>query len=407
MLLGVSLAWRYVSGAAGRLSAVSVAAVFGLALSVAVLIIVLSVINGFEREMRERVLGVMAHATIYFPQPARPDLRAEALLGDAAGLTALSPVVEEAALASSGDKVAGVLITGIDPSRHRMVSDLHQYLRPQSAPLDSGQFQVWLGARLAAQLGIGVNDTVTLVLPLPTVSPAGLLPRQRRFVVSALVDTQSELDTRGAFIHIDDARRLFRLGDRISGYQLRMSNLFGTDAVYLAADGAFGGRDMVVRPWTRVQGNLYQAIITQKLTMFVLLSFLVAVAAFNLVSGLVMVADQKRADVAILRSLGSTTSMVLTVFVTLGVLLGGSGLVLGLLIGTGVTLALPSLLESLSTLSGQQLMTQYFINYLPVDIRAEDLRVISLVSAVLVLLATLYPAWKATRQRPVDILAHE
>ncbi len=405
--LSAAIAWRYVAGAANGLSAVSIAAVFGLALSVAVLIVVLSVVNGFERELRERVLGVLAHATIYFPQPSRPDLRAESTLVGTGGIVGLSPIVEEAALASSGEKVAGVLVTGIEPGRHRSVSDLEQYVRPQGAVLEPGRFQAWLGVRLARQLDVRVGDQVTIVLPVPTVSPVGLLPRQRLFIVSGLINTQSEMDARGVFIHIDDARRLFRLGERIAGYQLRIADLFATDELYAAAEAAFDEREMQVRPWTRVQGNLYQAIVTQKVTMFVLLSFLVAVAAFNLVSGLVMVAEQKRTDVAVLRSLGSTTSTVMIIFLSLGLMLGGSGLCLGLLGGVGIAHLLPDLLTWASNLRGQELMGQYFIGYLPVDVRTADLVVITLISGILILLAALYPAWKATRQRPVEILAHE
>lgn len=405
--LGPSIAWRYVAGAANGLSAVSIAAVFGLALSVAVLIIVLSVVNGFERELRERVLGVLAHATIYFPQPARPDVRAERRLLGTEGITGVSPIVEEAALASNGVKVAGVLVTGIEPVRHQTVSDLGQYVRPSDAVLESGQFQAWFGARLARQLDVKVGDQVTLVLPIPTVSPVGLLPRQRLFTISGLINTQSEMDARGVFIHIDDARRLFRLGERIAGYQLRIADLFATDELFGATEAAFGEREMQVRPWTRVHGNLYQAIVTQKVTMFVLLSFLVAVAAFNLVSGLVMVAEQKRVDVAILRSLGSNTQTVLTIFLSLGLLLGGSGLCLGLLSGIGIAHLLPGLLNWASSWSGRELMGQYFISYLPIDVRSTDLIVITIISSILILLATLYPAWKATRQRPVEILAHE
>ena len=405
--LGPAIAWRYVAGAASGLSAVSIAAVFGLALSVAVLIVVLSVVNGFERELRERVLGVLAHATIYFPQPSRPDRRAESRLVGTGGITALSPIVEEAALASNGVKVAGVLVTGIEPERHRSVSDLERYVLPTGAILEPGLFQAWLGQRLAGQLGVQVGDQVTLVLPIPTVSPVGLLPRQRSFTISGLINTQSEMDARGVFIHIDDARRLFRLGEQIAGYQLRIADLFATDELYLASATAFGEREMQVRPWTRVHGNLYQAIVTQKVTMFVLLSFLVAVAAFNLVSGLVMVAEQKRVDVAILRSLGSTTRTVLTIFLSLGLLLGGTGLCLGLLTGVGISHVLPGLLTFVSSWSGRELMGQYFISYLPIDVRQVDLIVITIISGVLILLATLYPAWKATRQRPVEILAHE
>ncbi len=390
------------------LSAVSIAAVVGLALSVAVLITVLSVINGFERELRERLLGVTAHATVWLDRPAMIDPKREQVLEASSGVAGIAPVIEEAALASGLDKVSGVLITGIDPNRHSAVSDIEQYVQPGGALLRDGQFEVWLGARLARQLEVVVGDHITLVLPTPTVTPIGLLPRQRRFVVTGLVSTDSELDGRAAFIHINDAGRLFRLGDRVAGYQIRLDDVFATDLAWVAAEAAFPNRVASVRPWTRgVHGNLYQAIVTQKVTMFVLLSFLVAVAAFNLVSGLIMVADQKQADVAILRSMGSGTSVVLRLFFLLGLMLGVTGLAIGLMIGILLTWSLPELLAGLSSLSGRDLMNQYFIGYLPVDIRISDVGMIVGVSLVLVVFAALFPAWKATRQLPVEILAHE
>lgn len=401
------IAWRYLTGAASMLSTVSVAAVMGLALSVAVLITVLSVINGFERELRERLLAVTAHATVWLAKPARPDAESERLLAAAEGIDGIAPVIEEAALASGPDKVSGVLVTGIDPSRHGQVSAVMQFLQPAQAELPAGEFRVWLGQRLARQLEVAVGDSITLVLPAPVVTPVGLLPRQRRFVVSGVVNTQSEMDGRMAFIHIADAGRLFRMGDRVGGYQLRLDDVFATDRAWLAAEMAFGDRVASVRPWTRVHGNLYQAIVTQKVTMFVLLSFLVAVAAFNLVSGLVMVVDQKRADVAILRSMGSATGLVLRLFLSVGLLLGLTGLALGLVAGVAITLALPEALALVSSWSGRELMSQYFIGYLPVDIRGFDITVILGVSLVLVVLAALFPAWKASRQSPVEVLAHE
>ncbi|MEZ5597772.1 MAG: ABC transporter permease [Pseudomonadales bacterium] len=405
--LAAAIAWRYLTGGTGGLSVVSAAAVIGLALSVAVLVIVLSVVNGFERELRERILGVSAHATIYFQRPQTVALKTLETLREVEGIRGVSPVVEEAVLVNHGRKVMGALVTGIDTASYGAVSDLFQYLSVNDAHLAPGDFEVWLGSRLARQLGVSVGDSVALVVPQPTVSPAGLLPRQRSFRVTALVDTHSELDARGVFVNIQDASRLFRMGNRVSGYQLRLEDLFDSDPAYLAAVEAFPPDTVLVRPWQRVQGNLYQAIVTQKLTMFVLLSFLVGVAAFNLVSGLMMVVDQKRGDIAILRSMGSGTANVLWIFLILGLCLGGVGLLGGLLAGALLTRTLPDLVSALASGSGRDLMSQYFIGYLPVDIRADDILTIAVVTLILLVAASLYPAWRATRLRPVAVLAHE
>jgi lipoprotein-releasing system permease protein len=336
-----------------------------------------------------------------------PDPEKEIKLAGSRGVAGIAPMIEEAVLATSGERVSGALVHGIDPARHSAVSDVAKFVTPVGAGLVPGEYQAWLGVRLARQLRVGVGDRVTLVVPAPVISPAGLLPRQRRFEVTGLVDTQSEMDARGVFVHLDDARRLFRLGQGIAGYQLRLDDLFSTEDAYEAAEAAFGVDAVRVQPWTAVHGNLYQAIITQKVTMFVLLTFLVAVAAFNLVSGLVMVADQKRADVAILRSLGSSTGTVLKVFVSLGLLLGFTGLLLGVLAGVSTANALPGVLDAAASWSGRELMSQYFIGYLPVDVRFADVGTIIGLSTLLILGAAVYPAWKATRQPPVEILAHE
>jgi lipoprotein-releasing system permease protein len=248
---------------------------------------------------------------------------------------------------------------------------------------------------------------VSLVLPSATVTPAGLFPRQKRFVVKGIIRSNSELDARAAYIHLDDARRLFRLGKRVHGYQLRLEDLFS--AAQIAAVGMDTlGRDRVfARTWMRSHGNLYRAIGVQKTTMFVLLSFLVAVAAFNLVSTLVMVVDQRSGDVAIMRTLGSDTGTVVGAFVLLGATLGLVGIGLGLLVGSAIALLLPALYNWITISFGLDLMNQYFVSYLPVQIHLADLMGISITALVLCILSTLYPALRAAALRPSEVLAHE
>ncbi|HEX7035959.1 MAG TPA: lipoprotein-releasing ABC transporter permease subunit [Pseudomonadales bacterium] len=404
--LTLALGGRYAFSRRSTLSFISLVAVSGLALSVAVLVVVVSVINGFERELEERVLGVLPHVTVdgRSPLPVREQDRA--LLGSVRGVIGVAPIVQGVGLAAVSDRVAGVLITGIVPDAYRAVSDYARHV-VGDVGLEAGAYQVILGAGVARELGAGVGDDVSLVLPAATVTPAGLFPRQKRFRVSGILRSQSEVDARAAYVHLDDARKLFRLGDRIHGYQLRLDDLFDADAVAGAAVNRLGRERVVARSWTRTHGNLYHAIGVQKSTMFVLLSFLVAVAAFNLVSTLVMVVNQRSGDIAILRTLGSGTGTLVGAFVLLGVLLGALGIVTGAAAGTAVAFGLPHLYAWVTQTFELDLMNQYFVSYLPVEVRFEDLTGIVLTALGLCVLSTFYPAWRAARVAPSQVLAHE
>lgn len=378
----------------------------GLALSVAVLVIVVSVVNGFERELKERVLGMLPHLTLYGREPVVATVSELEALQQLPGVTGVVPFVQGAGLAAVADKVSGVLITGIEPERYAAVSDLHRYLDPQ-VDLVAGEFGVLLGAGLADELRVTPGDRVTLVLPNATVTPAGLFPRQKRFTLKGIVRSQSEVDGRAAYIHQRDAQRLFRLGSRVHGYQVRLADLFQANQVaQLALEHA--GRDrMFARSWMRTHGNLFRAIGIQKTTMFVLLSFLVGVAAFNLVSTLVMVVDQRSSDVAILRTLGSDTTTVVSAFVLLGTALGTTGIVAGLAVGFIISTLLPGLYAWASSSFDLDLMSQYLVSYLPVEVRLEDLLGIAVTALLLCIASTLYPAWRAARLQPAEVLAHE
>jgi lipoprotein-releasing system permease protein len=401
-----ALGARYAFSRRSSLSFISLVAVGGLALSVAVLVVVVSVINGFERELEERVFGVLPHLSVYgrAPLPQEPDdQRALAAMGGVAGV---APFVQGAGLAAVSNRVTGVFIAGIDPDQHDDVSAFARHLTP-AAPLERGAYQVILGAGVARQLSVGPGDHVTLVLPAATVTPAGIFPRQKRFLVTAILRSQSEVDARAAYVHIADAQRLFRLGNLIHGYQLKLDDLFSADAVAGAAVARLGHERVVAQSWMRTHGNLYHAIGMQKSTMFVLLSFLVAVAAFNLVSTLVMVVNQRSGDVAILRTLGSGTSTIVGAFVLLGVLLGGLGILVGALAGVAIALILPELYASITGMLQLDLMSQYFVTYLPVQIRPGDLTGILATALGLCVISTFYPAWRAATLAPSRVLAHE
>ena len=404
--VALELGARYALTRKSAISFISFVAVAGLALSVAVLVVVISVINGMERELEQRVFGMLPHLTLYGREPISPDPAAIAALEALPQVEGVAPLIQQAGLAAVSDRVTGILITGID-DHYSAVSDLYEYLEGEPASLEAGAFEMFLGAGVARALGVSVGDKVSIVLPSATVTPAGLFPRQKRFSVRGIVRSRSEIDARAVYVHESDARRLLRLGQRVHGYQLRVADLFMAETVARDALNSLADRNLFPRTWMRTHGNLYHAIGVQKTTMFVLLSFLVGVAAFNLVSTLVMVVDQRRSDVAILRTLGSSSGTVVWAFLLLGSTLGLIGVAAGLLVGVLVSLLLPDFYLWLTDTLTVDLMSQYFVNYLPVEVRIADLLGISLTALVLSMLSTLYPAWRAVRLQPSEVLAHE
>lgn len=417
--MNLSLAWqlgtRYAFSRGSNLSLVGWIAIGGLALSIAILVIVLSVVNGFERELQTRLFGVLPHLSIYGRSPMPAIDSQHRSLGEIAGVQGVAEFVQGTALVAVPQSVRGVLLTGINPATYGRVSSLGDYVATQvperlDNPLEQlkpGKFGVLLGAGVAQELGVTLGSKVTLVLPQASVSLVGVLPRQKRVKVVGIIRSQSELDSRAAYLHIEDAQRLFRLGLNIHGYQLQLSDLFSAPQIGASARGLFGNQPVIVQSWMRTHGNLHQAIIIQKQTMFLLLAFLVGVAAFNLVSSLLMVVHQRSADVAILRTMGASTSTFVLTFAWLAVALGGLGVLGGIGLGVLVARSLPGVFAWVSDTFSLQLMNEYFVNYLPVEVRSGDLLGITAIAAVLILASALYPAWRVARTRPAEVLAHE
>ena len=406
--LAVEIGWRYARSKRSYLSAVSFVAVAGLALSVAVLLVVTSVVNGFDRELRTRILGVLPHLSVTARQPVAADEILLAELRAVPGVVGVAPFVQGAALVAKGSETTGVVMTGISPERHGDVSIMDRYLsQPIADSLQSGAFAMIIGGTIARQLDVTVGDKVTVVLPDAAITPVGVFPRQKRFVVADVLRTRSDLDGRSVFVHHADAARLLRVRGKIHGYQVRTDDLFNVDQVANRVLDLAGRSSFFPVTWIRTHGNLYQAIALQKVTMFVLLSFLVGVAAFNLVSTLVLVVAERRSDVAILQTLGGSPRTVLVAFLTLGGVIGALGAVIGLIAGLAACAVLPELFGWVNEGTDRELMSQYFINDLPVDVRLVDIANVLLISFVLCVISTLYPAYRATRIAPSKVLAHE
>ena len=398
------VAWRYLIHGQASLSSVGRLSLLGLVISVVVLIVVLSVVNGFERELIYRVVALLPNVKVEFRYGVdEEDLRATESLH---GVTAVAPVVEGNVLLMSSGIMRTALAVGIEGERFTRVTDILKHLQAESlARLERQKFSVVLGAGLARALGVSVGDFVQIVTPHSGVSAAGYVPRQKSMRVTALLHSGSLLDEQMVLMSQTTAKSFFR-EQRSRQMYVRLADIFATTQARRALYEKFAAR-VRVSSWSQSYGNLYQAIAVQRMTLFVLLLFLVAVAAFNLVSGLVMVVEQRRQDVAILRTMGITSGSILKIFVLLGAMLSCAGIVIGLVSGVALSLLLPQMFVWADGLTDHALMSQYFIERLPVEIRLGDVISVGSLAFLLSLLATIFPAWRATRLAPSRELAHE
>ncbi|MEM6999695.1 MAG: FtsX-like permease family protein [Pseudomonadota bacterium] len=403
---------RFLSTGLDSLSNVGRLAFAGLVLSIFVLVVVLSVVNGFEREMRTRILAIIPHVSVDIaPADAAAASANIARIRQAASNGKIFPwagVAQKSqanVLLAKGERILGVQATGVD-AHYAEVSALSDFVTPGSMErmLDE-RFTVILGAGVASQLEVGIGDQVRLVLPAGAVSAAGVVPRQRAMRVVGIYRSQSLLDQQGLFLNLQSANKLLRL-KHAQGLHLKLHDLFAVEETVQTLRQEFGER-LRIRVWMDTYGPLYQAIAVQKVTMFILLLFLVSVAAFNLISGLVMIVEQRRSDIAVLQTLGYETADVQRLFVLLGLALAVSGIFIGLLCGTLAAWGLPHVFSFVSQNLQLDLMSQYFITYLPAQVRITDLMTIAGIAAVLAFLATIIPARRAAQTSPSATLSHE
>jgi len=406
---------RYLRATGNRfLSFISLMSMVGVAIGVAVLIVVLSVMNGFETELRSRILNVTSHATLTAFGSGVGDwqgLRQSAL--ETEGVAAVAPFAEGEALVIA-DRAAGLssaaTVRGIDPELEAGVSALETRMRTGSlADLKPGGFGVLLGAELAARLGVGRGDRVVLAIAQGAVTPAGVVPRMRRFTVQGIFFSgMYEIDNGLALVNLADAQRLFRLGQNVNGLRLAMSDPFRAPQVARAAAEALGGA-LFVEDWTQRQANFFRSIELTKRMMFFILLLVVAVAAFNIVSTLVMAVKDKQPDIAILRTLGARPSSVLAVFATQGTVIGLIGTLSGIALGVLLSVNLESLVHGLERMLGTRFMdaSVYLMSDLPARVESGDVTLIAVTAFSLCCLSTLYPAWRAARTDPARALRHE
>jgi lipoprotein-releasing system permease protein len=408
--------WRYTrAGRAGRrnrfISFISGVSILGIALGVAALIIVLSVMNGFQKEVRDRMLGVVAHVELLGRDgDALADWQAVAQRARAVpGVVAAAPFVSVQALVARGDDMRGAIVRGILPADEPKVTDIAGKLVSGSLDaLQPGAFRIVLGAALAQSLGVRLGDTVTVVAPGGSVTPAGVVPRLKQFTVAGTFEAgHYEFDSGLALVHLDDAARLFRTGGP-SGVQLKLADVQQARAYGDKLQALFGPQ-VEVRDWTRSNRNWFDAVQVEKRLMFIILTLIVAVAAFNLVSTLVMTVTDKQADIAILRTLGASPRSVMGIFVVQGAAAGVMGTLGGAALGLLVALHIDTLVPAIERLLHTSFLpaSVYVISRMPSDPQRGDIVPIVLISLLLSFLATLYPSWRASRVQPAEALRYE
>lgn len=393
------------------ISFISLTSILGIGLGVAALITVLSVMNGFEQELRVRILGMASHASISGYQKPLSNWRqaADFALGNPQ-VTGVAPYVEGEVMLTNGKNVSGALVRGVLPDQEPRVSTVGEHMRAGDlADLRPGEFRIILGSELAHNIGARVGDDITVVTPQANFSPAGVLPRLRRFHVIGIFEVgMFEYDRGIALMHMEDAARLFKLGDAVSGVRLKLEDLF--QAPQISRELALQlGSGLQVQDWTRQHANFFRAVQTEKRVMFVILTLIVAVAAFNIVSTLVMVVTDKQSDIAILRTLGATPGAILRVFMIQGAMIGLLGMAIGVAGGIALALNVETIVPAIESAFGVQFMPAdvYYISDLPSKLNWPDVWHIGLVAFVLSFMATLYPAWRASRTQPAEALRYE
>ena len=411
----LALGWRYTrAGRATRrngfISFISGVSMLGIALGVAALIIVLSVMNGFQKEVRDRMLGVVSHIEIYGPgggpladvnKTIEEARRNPQVLGAA-------PFIAAQSLLARGEDMRGAIVRGIDPALEPEVTEVAANMKQVLAKLQPGQFGIVLGSELARNLGVREGDPVTMIAPGGQVTPAGVVPRLKQMTVVGTFDSgHFEYDSGLALIHADDAMRIFRL-EGPTGVRLKLKDLHQAPDVAAEMASTLSGNP-VVRDWTQQNRTWFAAVQVEKRMMFIILTLIVAVAAFNLVSTLVMTVTDKRADIAILRTLGASPSSIMGIFVVQGAAVGVIGTLAGLLLGLAVAFNIDVIVPFIERLFHASFLPRdiYLISRMPSEPQSSDIMPIAILSLLMAFVATIYPSWRASRVNPAEALRYE
>ncbi len=395
----------------GFISLISAISMLGIAIAVAVLIVVLSVVNGFERELKDRLLAMSAHATIENTDTGISDWQLWVDTAESAvDVAAAAPYINGQGLLVFEHQLSGAEFRGVDPQLEEQVSGIDDVMIDGDlGSLTPGSFNIVLGVELAETLRASIGDKITVILAEGIVTPAGVVPRTKRFTVSGLYRVgMYEFDRRLAFMNLNDSQKLFRMSDNVSGIRLSVTDIFDAAGVVRRVAIEAGG-GVLVSDWTRRHVNFFRSIQITKSILFVILLMVIAVAAFNIVSTLVMVVKDKQTDIAILRTVGATPGGILKIFVTQGTIIGVVGTLAGMILGVLLSLNLENIVAFMEAVFGIKFLAAdvYFISDLPSDLRVKDVLQICSIALVLALVSTLYPAWRGARTMPAEALRYE
>jgi len=411
--------WRYTRAKRKNhfISFISLTSMIGIALGVAALIVVLSVMNGFQKELRTRILGVASHLQITGANNQLADWqRVGEFTGKAPHVLASAPYITAQGMLSYDQGVQGAIIRGIEPGAEDKVADLGVHMKAgRLSDLRPGEFGIILGADLAYSLGAQIGDKVVVMAPQGQFTPTGVVPRLKQFTLIGLFQIgMYEYDAGLALIHIEDAAKLYRMGTNVSGVRLKLNDLFDAPAIAASMNEQLNRQSdsngsYYVTDWTQQHANFFRAVQMEKRVMFIILTLIVAVAAFNIVSTLVMAVTDKRADIAIMRTFGASPGSIMKIFIVQGAMIGVIGTVLGAVFGILVALNIETIVPFIENLFSVQFLAKdvYYISDLPSDLAWSDVSTIVVVSFILSLLATLYPSYKASRINPAEALRYE
>jgi len=393
------------------ISFISLSSMMGIALGVTALITVLSVMNGFEKEVRSNILDMVSHLTVTDFDGGLKDWPAVLkTTKEHKNVIATAPYIEAQGMLINGTSVNGTLIRGVLPDKEPDVSNVSQKMKQgQLSDLQKGQFGIILGQDLARILGVHMGDKVTMVTPSANVTPAGVAPRLKRFtVVGIFYIGMYEYDSTMALIHLNDAQRLFRLKGKVTGVRAKLNDLFAAPLIRNELQDN-NLSNYWVRDWSSYHANWFRAVKIEKRMIFLLLLLIVAVAAFNIVSTLVMVVTDKQSDIAILRTLGASPQSIMGIFMVQGAIIGTIGTIVGTVGGVSLALNLDTVVPFLEGIFGIRILdpSVYYISEVPSDLHWDDVWSIASVSFILGLVATIYPAWRASRTQPAEALRYE
>jgi len=393
------------------ISFISLISMAGIALGVAALIVVLSVMNGFQKELRTRILGVASHIQISGNDNRLSDWQGVAkVASEHPRVTGAAPFVNAQGLLSFGQSVRGAIVRGVIPELEDKVAEIGAHMRAGKLDaLRAGEFGIVLGSELARALGVSYGEKLVVIAPQGQVTAAGVVPRLKQFTVVGIFEVgMFEYDAGLALIHLEDAQKLFQLDGAVSGVRLKLDDLYAARTVAREIMAKFDS-SIFATDWTRSHANFFRAVEIEKRVMFIILLLIVAVAAFNIVSTLVMAVTDKQADIAILRTLGASPVSILQIFVVQGVLIGVIGTLIGVVGGVLLGLNIDVVVPALERLLSVQFLSKdvYYISDLPSDVQWPDVIVIGVVSLVISLVATIYPSWRASRVNPAEALRYE